>query len=157
MPSSQSLFPKHFSGNCHSLYQTQHPQASPIEVAKSATGFKNERAALIKKQGDIEVALINKRAVLALRDWSSQLKSVTDFVLHHFNINISMDIDDNYQQASCYAYNNDAKQEHPRLSSMEEPEFTQILVKVDQWSPHVLNIKESSKSLECMKMWETGV
>ncbi|KAI8825455.1 hypothetical protein BJ741DRAFT_654609 [Chytriomyces cf. hyalinus JEL632] len=33
----------------------------------------------------------------------------------------------------------------------------QILVKVDQWSPHVLNIKESSKSLEYMKMWETGV
>ncbi|KAI8827611.1 hypothetical protein BJ741DRAFT_583438 [Chytriomyces cf. hyalinus JEL632] len=33
----------------------------------------------------------------------------------------------------------------------------QILVKVDQQSPHVLNIKESSKSLECMKMWETGV
>ncbi|KAI8829224.1 hypothetical protein BJ741DRAFT_653137 [Chytriomyces cf. hyalinus JEL632] len=41
--------------------------ASPIEVAKSATGFKNEREVLIKKQGDIEVALINERAALALR------------------------------------------------------------------------------------------
>ncbi|KAJ3217018.1 hypothetical protein HDU81_001001, partial [Chytriomyces hyalinus] len=62
-------------------------------------------------------------------DWSSQIKSVTDHVLQHFNINIPKDTDEEYHQASCYAYNNDAKKEFPRISSMDEPEYTPVLLR----------------------------